>query len=1198
MNRDKNSDKIVQLTDLLSSYGSINEPHFQGKISGLDEFSSLASSVKEAPPKPGKYFRHQRFTHRYLEHYDDLLILSETGTGKTCEIVGFLEMTRKFFGKKDISIEKEGIAHFKKVYIFVANKTQKYELSKQIVCRCTDGHYVGEELARANTEPTQKAAVTRVLQAAGYVIKTYSGATNMINQTRVNQATGKIEFSFEDPRVQQQLHDMFDDSVIWVDEAHNLISEIEGETEKDKPKEGKGNPAKEETYEALWEVFHLAKRIKRILSTATPMINDVSEIGRLLNLILPIDLQFPQGFPFETATLEELEPYFRGRINFVRAAETGAVPLYNGYHIDYVHHNNEGDFNSQVIALPAIMSQFQYEGYLAARNFEGGRGGLRPNESQAANFVFPDGIWGSGLAKAAEEEEAHEIGRPIVQFGQDKRKGGFKKYFTDGRANADFFNAVGRAQINGIDDVLGKIRTLSAKYYNVCNLVSNLPGICFVFDEKVSGSGLLALAGCLDALGFDKYDGRESIFLGANEGLKPYCNTSGNTTDRTIRRDFPSTLAGSAPRYAMITQETAGYSDKILEAVNCYENRHGNYIKVLLCSKVAREGISVNNVQQIHIMSSSWNQSNNLQALARGLRATSHVDLLEEERRKYPPEMHDKVKVDVRIFNHVALPPHANIEAMSKEKTIRQVDYLVDPEEEIDEYDDVPLVNKSIMIDVALFMIAERKDIAIKQVMRKLKQTSVACNVHYKRNVRDTDVDYSPACDYQECHYPCFDKMPDKIESGNFDLLYSDDIIAHAKQEIFRYLREFERFSFDDLRLALHEYRPIQLANALEDIVTKKEEIRDKFGYTCFLREDKGSFYLDRFYPAGKPDFVMSYYTEGLIAVEPISLSSIVKDMESNDGVNLIPILKATPVYSEQFSYLLHTASNSALVVVLEDALSERIAGRETEYTRRIIDHFFKWVVFKFPRPEQSLEEVLAKKRKVKRGPKPKEQSKIKSTIFRNGIEVVMEEDTPMIYAHNLEGNGGSLTKFNVVANFNKAAGVLRVFETDLPEVGWRNVSNEAERDVYNAIIQKEFRERKEPYERRKIYGTIDFQGVFRIRNADLDNLEKEDIRDIFRGKVCNGWNGIRYYELLWALKYYPPGRRGVVPINELLREYNMAGQFHGLFADTNEIIQDQEKASHFYFWLKYDETRANICEMLKNSFRSEGRLLEFFPEN
>ena len=80
-----------QLQDLVVAYPSIDTPGFQTLISAKKEFNELASDVDEPKPPKGLPYKHQEFFKRYMSVYDDMLIIDEAGTGKTCEMTFLME---------------------------------------------------------------------------------------------------------------------------------------------------------------------------------------------------------------------------------------------------------------------------------------------------------------------------------------------------------------------------------------------------------------------------------------------------------------------------------------------------------------------------------------------------------------------------------------------------------------------------------------------------------------------------------------------------------------------------------------------------------------------------------------------------------------------------------------------------------------------------------------------------------------------------------------------------------------------------------------------------------------------------------------------------------------------------------------------------------------------------------------------------
>ena len=75
----------VQLEDLIAFYPSIAKPQIQKDISSKKEFNELGSDPTERLRKArGDYFKHQKFVQRFMQHYDQILLFHETGTGKSC----------------------------------------------------------------------------------------------------------------------------------------------------------------------------------------------------------------------------------------------------------------------------------------------------------------------------------------------------------------------------------------------------------------------------------------------------------------------------------------------------------------------------------------------------------------------------------------------------------------------------------------------------------------------------------------------------------------------------------------------------------------------------------------------------------------------------------------------------------------------------------------------------------------------------------------------------------------------------------------------------------------------------------------------------------------------------------------------------------------------------------------------------------
>lgn len=71
---------------------------------------------------------------------------------------------------------------------------------------------------------------------------------------------------------------------------------------------------------------------------------------------------------------------------------------------------------------------------------------------------------------------------------------------------------------------------------------------------------------------------------------------------------------------------------RLLDVFNKSENMSGEIIKIIMISPAGSEGISLNNVRQVHIFEPFWNETRIMQMIGRAVRQCSHKNLPKEER--------------------------------------------------------------------------------------------------------------------------------------------------------------------------------------------------------------------------------------------------------------------------------------------------------------------------------------------------------------------------------------------------------------------------------------------------------------------------------------------------------------------------------------------------------------------------------------
>ena len=159
------------------------------------------------------------------------------------------------------------------------------------------------------------------------------------------------------------------------------------------------------------------------------------------------------------------------------------------------------------------------------------------------------------------------------------------------------------------------LRKSSCKYSKVMgDLTINTRGNTFIFLEEVKGSGLLLLASVLEQHGYELYLGQD--------------------LDNITKKKRYTMCVGSSDICPNNTDRLDGFNSDI--------NKDGEYIEVLLGSRVIGESITLKNVRQFYCITPHWNDSTVDQAIGRVVRNGSHSALEENKR-------------NVNIYIHAAI---------------------------------------------------------------------------------------------------------------------------------------------------------------------------------------------------------------------------------------------------------------------------------------------------------------------------------------------------------------------------------------------------------------------------------------------------------------------------------------------------------------------------------------------------------------
>lgn len=591
----------------------------------------------------------------------------------------------------------------------------------------------------------------------------------------------------------------YSNSIIIIDEIHNSVVAEDGV---------KLEQSQKDTYIQLHRLLHLVTNCKKILMTGTPMTDKPGEIALISNLLLPLDNQFPanvESFESEFMTKvpgtenkkvmrkekeKEFKDKIRGYVSYLKSSMTLVKT-------NFVVNLNMPPQLKHFRVFVDEMHPFQSAKFLAVKG-----DAFDSLKKEASLFVYPNGFAGSGGFKA---------------YFKERKEGGY--------AYIKPILSVDKSSSPEIK--LQELRKYSSVYASTIQKILEHPTKnTLVFNSVVHGSGSVLFARLLEFFHFEPFQGIV---------------------------DFTSS---GRKRYALLTSETLKNPNlfrTIRQVYNDPRNKHGDLLQVVIFSRVASEGISFKNVQEIHIQTPHWNYAETSQAIARGMRANSHQDLIKEG-----------VDVTVNIYQHCAVPVNEQTKTISYDNSIQ----------------------------LKLYVFSEEKDSSIKSVERLVKESAVDCQLFYKKN--KFQVDGSRECDYQPCAYKCdgITQKNNPVTTGTYDLFYTQKNKAEIIKQIkllFRY--EFS-YTFDELKEneKLRNFTLFELLSSLRQIIGENMVIINKYNFESYLREQADVYYLVEKLQVSS-DFCSMSYTKQPIGSSKQLLPLVFKQYEEKLKEDL---LKAT----------------------------------------------------------------------------------------------------------------------------------------------------------------------------------------------------------------------------------------------------------------------------------------------------------------
>lgn len=719
----------MDILNYFPSYPSIHDETFYQEIFEKKEFHDLSDSENLS----NVYTNHQLFVARFLspwtrDNYHSLLLIHDTGTGKSASVAAVLNGLKKF----DNNI---------KMLYLTNNETLESNFKKELLKRCP---YLQER--RKNYDRPEKS----FFKSEQIFFNTFSSFANEISKMSSKYIILKKYINY----------------FIVLDEAHHLVSESLN------------------VYRTIYDFLQLIPEKRLCVMTATPMRDNLLEAVYLLNLVLPPEKNLPTEDTFvkkffktennknlEKFSVEKLENFdwknAQVRNEFLDTIK-GYVSVFR-QKSDNVKIVFQGNVIAPMVYVPVFQNYFdpfQQDAYMKAFSTDvkdpselGGDidgqnekySNFYSNSVQASLMVFPNGSWGT--------------------------KNTSKYFVNNDRFSIDFSKESGISRHLSPQENLKQVKKYSVIYYNVISALldpENQNKCFYVYCEKINGSGILRLINLLvqyfsfslvnsESLDWNSKRNR-CIFLNEKEGVKVNIM-------------------------------------KQLDIFNDPRNRFGEYVRVIFGTDKTREGITLKNIQKIHVLTPGWNFGKKNQALGRGIRLYSHRDL-------------ENPEVDIYLHCSIA----------KQQPLYRSVNYLQYLRSEIKE--------KNIFLFSYAFLIS-----------------AIDCQINKYNNVKHAE-DYSSDCFFKPCQYHCrgITKQNVKhLDQGNFNTFYYSDEIPKVVNHILEWIRQDHVYTFFWGEIQEHllseKWNQFLIFQALQKIIEQPIPIFKFDGTLLFLNQDMDYFY-------------------------------------------------------------------------------------------------------------------------------------------------------------------------------------------------------------------------------------------------------------------------------------------------------------------------------------------------------------------
>lgn len=473
---------------------------------------------------------------------------------------------------------------FNRAIIILKNKRLMKEFKYELVYKATDGKYIPDGVELLSPESSNIRISKLVNQR--YDINTFEMFAKKVS------IMSDIE-----------IINTYSNCYIVLDEIQNI---------RPTKKQSKIGVDMNFTYYKLHNFLHVANNTKILLLSGTPMRDNPVELIDVFNLILPLEKQL---FKADIINHDLLKQRLKGYVSYIKTPPSKAEKK-----IIYSKRSLELNMNN-ILIFTTEMSEFQSMIYV--KTFMKEKHGVvnfDMNDPRIVNEmlnVIPDqdDLMEIDEEDADQEDEIISKKKPMgSEHYNDKDENisiskGFNLYknltqvssfvFPDGTFGKEGFEKNIKLSSKYIDngtrtvysfknnqtalEIKNNLKKYSTKFHSIIELAMQADKCCFIYFENVTGSGSILLGLILELYGFELYRGTSNI-------------------------------SKEKPRYALLTGSTtfATETSTIIRNYNNHRNATGNYLKILIGSKVMNEGFSLNHTQVVSVVIPHWNYYKNI----------------------------------------------------------------------------------------------------------------------------------------------------------------------------------------------------------------------------------------------------------------------------------------------------------------------------------------------------------------------------------------------------------------------------------------------------------------------------------------------------------------------------------------------------------------------------------------------------------